>query len=70
VSYSHCTNQNGFTNFKFAWQTGYGAFSISESMIEDVKKYILNQKEHHKNFSFQEEFDRFEKKYGYKNSNR
>jgi putative transposase len=67
---SHWINQNGFTNFKFAWQTGYGAFSISESMIEDVKKYILNQKEHHKNFSFQEEFDRFEKKYGYKNSNR
>lgn len=44
---SHWINQNGFTNFKFAWQTGYGAFSVSESMVENVKKYILNQKQHH-----------------------
>lgn len=44
---SHWINQNGFTNFRFGWQTGYGAFSVSESMVENVKKYILNQKQHH-----------------------
>lgn len=44
---SHWINQNGFTNFRFGWQTGYGAFSVSESMVENVKNYILNQKQHH-----------------------
>ena len=67
---SHWINQNGFTNFKFAWQTGYGAFSVSESMIEDVKKYILNQKEHHKKISFAEEYKKFEEKYGLVTGNR
>jgi len=67
---SHWINQNGFTNFKFAWQTGYGAFSVSESMTEDIKKYVLNQKEHHKRISFAEEYKRFEEKYGFKDGNR
>ena len=67
---SHWINQNGFTNLKFAWQTGYGAFSVSESMIEDVKKYILNQKEHHKKISFAEEYKKFEEKYGLVTENR
>jgi len=63
-------NQNEFTNLKFAWQTGYGAFSVSESMIEDVKKYILNQKEHHRKISFAEEYKKFEGKYGLVTENR
>lgn len=58
-------NQNGFTNSKFAWQTGYGAFSISESMIDNVKQYIRNQKEHHRKISFAEEYKRFLEKYGF-----
>jgi putative transposase len=41
---------------KFAWQEGYGAFSVSESAKEDVQEYIRNQEEHHKKRSFQEEF--------------
>ncbi|MBN1638873.1 MAG: IS200/IS605 family transposase [Ignavibacteriales bacterium] len=67
---SHWINQNGFLKAKFAWQTGYGAFSVSESMIEDVKKYILNQKEHHRKISFAEEYKKFEEKYGLVNENR
>ena len=40
----------------FAWQDGYGAFSIGYSQIESVIKYIDNQKEHHRKLSFQEEY--------------
>jgi len=43
----------------FAWQTGYGVFSVSESNITAVTKYIANQHEHHKKHSFQEEFVAF-----------
>jgi putative transposase len=39
----------------FGWQNGYGAFSFSESNVEAVTAYILNQAEHHKKFSYQEE---------------
>ena len=39
----------------FAWQNGYGAFSVSESAAEAVILYITNQAEHHRKFSFQEE---------------
>jgi putative transposase len=40
----------------FAWQNGYGVFSVSASNVESVRKYIMNQQEHHKKRSFQEEF--------------
>ena len=40
----------------FAWQAGYGAFSVSASVLETVKKYIQNQQEHHRRMSFQDEF--------------
>ena len=39
----------------FAWQSGYGIFSVSFSQIEPVKKYIANQEEHHRTMSFQDE---------------
>ena len=48
---------------KFHWQSGYGVFSVSESNVEIVKKYILNQEEHHKISSFKDEFRSFLKKY-------
>jgi REP element-mobilizing transposase RayT len=47
---------------KFAWQTGYGAFSVSESNIAAVTRYIAAQEEHHKTSSFQEEFLSFLRK--------
>jgi REP element-mobilizing transposase RayT len=39
----------------FAWQAGYGAFSVSQSNLEEVKEYIANQEEHHRHMSFQDE---------------
>jgi putative transposase len=47
---------------EFAWQTGYGVFSVSESNVATVTKYIAGQEEHHKKHSFQEEFVAFLKK--------
>jgi REP element-mobilizing transposase RayT len=40
----------------FAWQTKYGAFSVSASQSDKIIKYIENQPEHHRKMSFQEEF--------------
>jgi REP-associated tyrosine transposase len=48
---------------KFYWQNGYGAFSVNPSGLEVVKNYILNQKEHHRKRTFQEEYVLFLKKY-------
>ena len=44
---------DGFLHF--AWQTGYGAFSVSYSDVELVKQYIQNQQNHHKSVSFDDE---------------
>jgi len=41
---------------RFAWQNGYGAFSIGQSQLEDLRAYIANQREHHGRASFQDEF--------------
>jgi putative transposase len=67
---SHWINQSKFLKAKFAWQTGYGAFSVSESMINEVRAYIANQKEHHRKMSFAEEYKRFAEKYGLNVENR
>jgi putative transposase len=48
----------------FAWQTGYGAFTVSESGVAAVRAYISKQQEHHRVRSFQEEFLVFLKKNG------
>lgn len=53
--------EHGIINF--TWQIGYGAFSISSSKIDVVKRYIEDQKEHHHKISFQEEFEIFIKEY-------
>lgn len=47
----------------FAWQSGYGAFAVSQSNIEQVKTYIANQKEHHRNLTFKDEFIAFLRKH-------
>jgi len=49
-------NQKRFTASKFYWQSGYGAFTVSKSQMDKVKKYIQNQTEHHRKRTFQEEF--------------
>jgi REP element-mobilizing transposase RayT len=43
-------------NSWFGWQEGYGAFSVSPSNIDVVRRYIQNQPEHHRRRSFEEEF--------------
>src|SRR5262249_25616993 len=50
--------------WEFAWQTGYGAFSVSQSNIAQVTQYIANQEEHHCTMTFQEEFLLFLNKHG------
>jgi REP element-mobilizing transposase RayT len=47
----------------FTWQIGYGAFSVSGSGIDNVKKYILNQKQHHKAKTYKEEIEECIKEY-------
>ena len=45
------------TNYlKFYWQSGYGGFSVNPNQIDVVKNYILNQKDHHNNKTFKEEY--------------
>jgi REP element-mobilizing transposase RayT len=41
---------------QFAWQAGYGAFTVSSSAIDAVKRYLANQQEHHRRQTFQDEF--------------
>ena len=47
----------------FYWQEGYGAFSVGQSQVSDVMKYIARQKEHHTKKDFKKEFRGFLKKY-------
>ena len=44
---------------KFYWQSGYAAFSVSQSNLTDVIRYIENQEEHHKRMTFQDEYRAF-----------
>lgn len=63
-STSHYINEQELIPEKFAWQTGYAAYSVSESQLEKVFRYIKNQKEHHTKKSFQHEYNEFLKLYG------
>ena len=53
--------KKGFENFY--WQKGYGAFSIGQSQVPAVTRYITDQKEHHKKQSFENEFRSLCRKY-------
>jgi REP element-mobilizing transposase RayT len=48
---------------KFAWQDGYGAFTVSHSNMPQVTKYIAEQEQHHRRVSLQEEFIAFLKRH-------
>jgi REP element-mobilizing transposase RayT len=56
---SHWINSNDFLEEKFAWQDGFGVFSVSHSQVERVREYIKNQQEHHKKITFEEEYRKF-----------
>jgi len=64
-SSSHFVNQNNLISEKFAWQTGYAAYSVSESGVEKVFEYIKNQKRHHQKKTSQQEYNQFIKLYGF-----
>ncbi len=48
---------------KFHWQDGYGAFSVSQSHVEQVRRYIARQEQHHRKVGFQDEFRQFLRRY-------
>ena len=48
----------------FSWQNGYGAFSIGQSQLADLRGYIATQREHHRRISYQDEYRRICEKYG------
>jgi len=54
---------NTEVNYKFSWSKGNGAFSVSESHIDNVVKHILDQEEHLRKKRFLEEYEGFLKKY-------
>ena len=58
-------NKNGLCKTKFEWQDEYFAVSVSESMLENARKYIANQESHHRTKSFDDEFEDFMKRTGF-----
>jgi putative transposase len=48
----------------FHWQNGYGVFSVSESKMDDVRRYIEKQDEHHRKMTFQDEFRELCRRHG------
>lgn len=52
-------NQQRYLQGEFAWQAGYGGFSVSPQMLRSVEMYIRRQEEHHKRMTFWEEYERF-----------
>jgi REP-associated tyrosine transposase len=54
---------NKQVQYKFRWAKGYAAFSVSESNLGKVTKYIINQEEHHRKKNFAEEYEEFLQKH-------
>ncbi|MEO6454132.1 MAG: IS200/IS605 family transposase [Ginsengibacter sp.] len=61
---SFWVNKQKLINQKFEWQDEYIALSVSQSGIDKVRQYILNQEEHHKKQTFIQEYDTFIKLHG------
>ena len=62
-------NDKKWTELKFQWQEGYGAFSYSQNHVKTVINYILNQEEHHAIKSFKEEYIDFLSEYNIEHDN-
>ncbi len=60
---SNWINKNNITKLKFEWGDEYFAASVSESMVDTVRKYIQNQEAHHAKKTFLEEYNEFISKY-------
>ncbi len=55
---------DGPGNADFFWQAGYGAFSVSQSNVDRVRRYIENQEEHHRTMTFQDELRALFRRHG------
>ena len=64
---SFWVNKQKLIKQKFEWQDEYIALSVSESAIDKVRQYILNQEEHHKKKTFTQEYNEFLKLHGFSN---
>jgi len=62
-SSSKWIKSKGMRYKKFYWQTGYAALGVGHYQIENLKKYIRNQKDHHRRKTFKEEYIEFLEKY-------
>ena len=58
-------NKQGLINNKLEWQDEYFAISVSQSLLNQVREYIKNQEDHHKNKTFQQEYDEFILRHGF-----
>jgi len=56
---SKLLNETNILKRRFEWQRGFGAVSCSPGHVDEVRRYIANQKEHHRKLSFGEEFKSF-----------
>jgi len=54
---SYWINDQNLVAQKFLWQTGYAAYSVSESQLEKVFRYIRDQKKHHEKKTFMQEYE-------------
>src|SRR5437867_12579671 len=63
-SSSHWINEQRLLRGRFSWGRGYGAFSVSQSDVDRVAKYILGQEAHHRKKTFDEEYRAFVERYG------
>lgn len=63
-SSSRWINANRLLMGNFRWARGYGAFSVSASVLKDVAAYIEGQEEHHRIRTFAEEYEAFARRYG------
>lgn len=64
-SSSHFVNGSNLILQKFAWQSGFAAFAVSESQLDAVFNYIKNQKQHHLKKNGEREFDEFIQLHGF-----
>jgi REP-associated tyrosine transposase len=65
-SSSRWWNEQSLTPDPFAWQNGYSAFTVSESQVAKVRRYIQRQEEHHQRVSYQDELQELLRRHGLK----
>ena len=63
-SSSHWINEQKLIQGRFAWGRGFGAFSVSHSHVGRVARYIANHEEHHRKWTYAEEYALFVKRHG------